>query len=60
MQRPQPLHASRSRTIGIRPVCGLISVPKEIQFFAQTEMQRPQPLQYSGKTNGFGRSLIWG
>ena len=56
MQRPQPLHCSRSSTIGIRPVCGLISVPSEMQCLVQTSMQRPQPLQYSGKTKGLGRS----
>ena len=56
MQRPQPLHSVRSRTIGTSPVSGLISVPIAKQSLVHELMQRPQPLQYSGTTKGLGRS----
>ncbi len=56
MQRSQPLHCVRSRTIGISPVSGLISVPIAMQPLEHDLMQRPHPLQYSGTTKGLGRS----
>jgi hypothetical protein len=40
------------------PVKWLISSLKEIQALAQTPMQRPHPLQYSGISEGFERSFV--
>ena len=59
MQRPQPLHFSRSSTTGTSPVAGLISSSNAMQPLTQTLTQRPQPLQYSGIRYGFGFSLTW-
>jgi hypothetical protein len=44
--------------MGTSPEMGLISVPIFIQSLGHAAMQRPQPLQNSGNTKGFGLSLV--
>ena len=56
MHRPQALQTSRSISTGTSPVRGWMCVLNSIACFWQTVMQRPQPLQNSGKRKGFGRS----
>jgi len=49
-QRPQALQASRSSITGANPVAGSISTPNVMHSLGHASMQRPQALQYSGRT----------
>ena len=52
-----PVQCSRCSSMGTSPVAGSISCPASMQWSAQALMQRPQPLQNSGKTNGLALSF---